>query len=80
MRLIPLTSSSIAAIGYKEILGSSKVAVMFQQGGCYIYENVPVSVFVEVIMDEESQGKAFHQKIKTKYAWRKSDLTEIEKL
>jgi hypothetical protein len=78
MRLIPLTSSQLAAIGYT---GNSLMAVQFQRGGWYLYEDVPMSVFVQVITDPDSQGRAFHRLVKQGgYRYRKTTPEEIESL
>lgn len=62
MRLIPVTSSMLAALGYntgREIL----VAQFHKNGKFFRYDGVPENVFVSVIT-AESQGVAFDQFVK----------------
>lgn len=62
MRLIPVVSSMLAALGYnadREIL----VAQFNKDGSYYQYNGVPEGVFVSVIT-AESQGLAFDQFVK----------------
>ena len=79
MRLIPLTSSQLAAVGWVGDGERSTMAVVFQNGGqCYLYDGVPRSVFVGVITDPDSQGKAFSTLVKKGgYAYRRSTPEEI---
>jgi hypothetical protein len=90
MRLIPLTSSQLAAIGWVEAgddpeghygAVAGRLAVQFQKGGWYLYDTVPEHVFVAVITDRESQGKAFHALVKKGgYDYRQTTPQEIESL
>lgn len=57
------------------------MAVQFQSGAHYLYTDVPCDVFVQVITDPDSQGKAFHRLVKRGgYAFRQADAEEIEGL
>ena len=65
MKMIPIPGSSmIASLGYK--LGEEKLVVQFQNGKVYEYSGVDEGVFVAVITDEESTGKAFTRLVKDK--------------
>lgn len=63
-----VTSSDIAEIGYDE--PSQTLEVVFHATGPYRYFSVPPAVFAEFLASP-TQGKFFHQNIKTKYAWEK---------
>lgn len=77
MRLIPITSSSIAAMGWSEtgedpnghygsVVGDLAVQFQTKDGSWsgYLYKGVPEFAFVQVITNPESQGKAFHELVK----------------
>ena len=79
MRLLPLTSSQIAAIGYDQ--STRTLAVQFQRGGFYIYDDVPMDIFVEVITDEISQGRAFGMRVKAgMFSYRQATPEEVAAL
>lgn len=92
MRLIPLTSSSIAAIGwgndhedpmghYGELAGDLAVQFQTKDGSWsgYLYHEVPMGTFVNVITDPESQGKAFDRLIKKgNFSWVKVTPDEVK--
>lgn len=82
MRLIPLTSSSVAAIGWKAYLSPDYIGtlgVVFQNGTCYVYGEVPIGVFVSVITDPESQGHAFSELVrKGNFPFEKVDMERLE--
>jgi len=90
MRLIPLTSSQIASIGFLVYDGTYHdgdavlgiLGVQFQNGACYKYHDVPMIAFVGVITDPDSQGKAFNRIIKkgNDYPYAASTLEEIAEL
>lgn len=62
MRLIPVQSSMLAALGYNP--GTEILVAQFQNGGkLFRYNGVPEGVFVSVIT-AESQGVAFDQFVK----------------
>lgn len=89
MRLIPLTSSSIAAIGWSPDLAEwnsnssplGDLVVQFQNRkgdwSAYRYFDVPMAVFVRIVTGE-SQGKAFIALVKDAgYSWVKVTPDEV---
>ena len=90
MRLIPLTSTQIAAIGFTPCSDAEAIdrddspgtlALQFQKGGWYVYQYVPMAVFVAVVTDPDSQGHAFHELVKRPgYAYRRATPEEIANL
>lgn len=71
MKMHPVSSSQIAAIGYDP--GSNRMRVQFHSGGIYEYENVDDEMHKR-ILSSKSQGSAFHKFIKPnkdKYPFRK---------
>lgn len=61
MKMMPVRSSLISAVGHEERTGLLKV--QFHQGGSYMYGNVPVEKYHEMLK-ADSMGKFFHQHIK----------------
>ena len=57
MRLISLQSSNIASVGYDP--ATEEMQVVFQTGEAYRYHGVPAGVYLAVITDPDSHGKAF---------------------
>lgn len=86
MRLIPLTSSSIAAIGWNRGEDSPDVGdlcVQFQSRSGdwsgYRYLDVPMYLFVFIVTDPESQGKAFDRLVKKgNFSWVKVTPDEVK--
>lgn len=81
MRIINLAGSTLlASIGYTpktEVF----VAQFHKNGKFFAYSGVPASVFVEVITDPESQGKAFNRLIKqVGYPYFEATAEEVEAL
>ena len=62
MRMILVQSSLLSAVGYDP--SEETMVVQFQNGRYYRYNGVPADVFVSVITDPDSQGKAFNSHIK----------------
>lgn len=63
--MVPVDSSSIAAIGYDT--GSQELYVEFLEGGrTYIYSGVP-DVTHQEFMDADSKGGYFNREIKPHY-------------
>jgi hypothetical protein len=72
IKLIPVNSSNVAAVGYDE--ASKTLAVQFHNHGrgneIYHYTGVPKSTF-EALRDAESVGKYLNAVIKTQYEYTK---------
>ena len=71
----PVESTQIMAIGHDE--ESKTLAIQFKGGSVYHYQNVPVSLFAE-LMAAESKGKFFGQNLKNavdKYPFHKQPKT-----
>jgi len=71
IRLVPVKSSNIAAVGYDE--GTSTLAVQFTgaqsglaEGRVYHYSDVPRSAF-DALRNADSVGKHFAHNIRSKY-------------
>lgn len=71
MKLDPVKSSGIAAIGYE----NGTLAVQFSSGRTYIYADVPAEL-VEKMRGAESIGRFFMAEIRSKF---KGALQEDEK-
>lgn len=57
------------------------MVVHFQNGKCYRYNGVPEGVFVAVITDPDSQGKAFSRLIRSKdFPYQEIDLATAQSL
>ena len=95
MRLIPLTSSSIAAIGYAydeyytpdspDPYYSGPLVVQFQtksgDWSAYRYDSVPMDVFVDIVTNPESQGKEFHRRVKMAgYPYEKVTPEQVQRM
>jgi len=65
----PVKSSTIRSIGYN--YDSQTLEIEFNSGGVYQYYNVPESVY-NALMSSQSHGSFFHQYIKNKYNWAKT--------
>jgi len=66
-------SSQIDRIGYDH--ETSQLGVVFKGGGEYIYNDVPVEIYRQLI-DSDSLGSAFHQLVKKGgYEFSKTILT-----
>lgn len=63
MKMQPVTSSQIAAIGQE----GNVLHVRFKNGVTYEYENVTPELF-QTLLDAPSVGSTFHSLIKTKPA------------
>jgi hypothetical protein len=60
-----------------------ELAVQFQtkngDWSGYLYHDVPIDIFVAVVTDPESQGKAFHRLVKgAGYQWDKVTPDEVK--
>ena len=62
MKMIPIRSSMLAAMGYDQ--STETLVIQFQNGKLYRYNGVPSGTFVAVITDKESTGKAFNRLVK----------------
>ena len=62
MRLISLQSSNVLSIAYDP--GNEVLVAQFQNGDFYEYSGVSPDVFLSVLLDPTSQGKAFNAQIK----------------
>lgn len=77
MRLISLQSSNVLAVAYDP--GTERMVVQFQNGEYYEYEGIPSDVFLAVLLDPESQGKAFIRHIKDGgYPYKKVEATKYD--
>lgn len=67
----------LASVGYDPT--EEVMLVQFQKGGgVYKYNGVPAGVFVAVITDPESQGKAFNEHVKSKdFPFEKLSLKDV---
>lgn len=52
----------LGSVGYDP--SAERLVVQFHNGSVYEYSGVPEGVFVAMLTDEESQGKAFNRLIK----------------
>lgn len=66
MRMIPVSSSNIASIGYE----SGTLYVSFNSGGLYTYLGVPESVYL-ALMSASSHGSYLARHIKGIYPYRR---------
>jgi len=64
MERLPVTSSSIAEIGYDP--STATLEIMFVDGRVYQYFDVPVAVY-EALMTASSVGQYFHREIRGIY-------------
>lgn len=64
MQMLPVTSSTVAAIGYDP--AAKQMAVQFKSGGTYVYHSVPQEEY-EALMASQSKGQYVHKNIKGKY-------------
>lgn len=62
MRMIPVSSSDIASVGYE----GSTLHIRFNFGGLYAYYNVPASIY-NGLLNANSKGRYFHANIKGRY-------------
>lgn len=69
--MMPVSSSMIAAIGY-DVSDKEKdigdVAIKFNNGAMFIYENVPEKLFNE-LKKSDSIGQFFNKNIKNSYSY-----------
>jgi len=63
MKMTPVVSSNIKAIGYEE----GTLRIEFLHGVSYDYRNVPEQVAKD-FFEVESKGSFFHRKIRDKYS------------
>ena len=68
MRRVAVDSSSIAAVGYAEIL--RVLEVEFRNGGVYQYLNVPPDEY-ELLMSAPSKGRHVNQSIKPRFSFQR---------
>ena len=66
MKMISVSSSDIASIGYE----NGTLHIRFHSGGLYAYFDVPESVYVD-LMAAASHGRYFHAHIKNRYHFAK---------
>lgn len=66
VEMLPVSSSSVAAVGYDEYSGD--LFVEYITSGTYIYAGVPMPVF-EDLMRAPSIGVFVNQVIKPTYTW-----------
>lgn len=68
LEMIPVVSSTIKAIGYREETESIKarLTVIFNSGGRYNYDGVPQDLW-ERLKDAESVGRFFAREIKSRF-------------
>lgn len=79
MRMVHVTSSMIATVGYDP--DQELMVVQFQNGKVYRYDGVPSGVFISVATDRESVGQAFNKHIRSKkYPYREIQLDEAQEL
>ena len=64
MKMIPVSSSAISAIGYEE--PTRRMAVRFKQGKTYAFCRVPRSVF-QAFLHSSSKGAYYDQYIRDRY-------------
>ena len=69
MKMSPVESSSVSAIGYDK--ATQELHVDFHGSGRYVYHNVPPEKY-QAVMSGESIGKALHQHIKGQFPHRKA--------
>lgn len=63
-RMIPVSSSSIAAIGHDP--KTSALHVQFKNGGVWSYAGVPAALHAEMLK-AQSVGSHFHQNVRGKF-------------
>jgi len=68
MNLIPVSSSNLAAVGYKPL--AAVLTIVFRDERIYEYFDVPATVHRE-LMGAESPGKFFHGAIRDCYPYRR---------
>lgn len=66
----PVTSSNVSKIGHDE--DSKTLAVEFNDGSVYHYENVPKDVYDDILASK-SVGKYIHSAVKGTYKHKKLD-------
>jgi hypothetical protein len=64
MKMIPVTSSAIKAVGYDP--DSNRLFIEFKQGETYTYCRVPENIF-KSILSTHSPGSFYYEHIKDKY-------------
>ena len=69
MKMIPIKSSNIKAAGYE----NGTLRIQFSNGSLYDYHEATAQLYND-FMEAESQGRFFHQKIKSKLT-----STKVEK-
>ena len=79
MRLLPLNSSNVAAMGYDT--AEQVLYVHFNNGSFYKYLGVDSGTVVGILFDPDSQGKAFNTMVKNMgYVYEALDATEVEQM
>ena len=66
MKMQPVSSSTIAAVGYDE--DTQTLRVEFNNTGLYEYSKVP-KMFYQGLLNADSVGKYFHANIKDVYSF-----------
>ncbi len=79
MRLIPLRSSLLASVGYDP--ASETMVAQFQNGKFYEYRGVDAGVYLAIVTDKESHGKAFNQFVRnTKTPFESIEPEDVQRL
>jgi KTSC domain len=68
MRMVPVTSESLAAAGYDR--ARSVLRLRFNAGGTYEYEGVPERVWAD-LLGAESKGRYFLAAIRGQFPYRR---------
>jgi hypothetical protein len=71
MEMKTVKSSNIGKIGYE----NKKLRIEFKSGGLYEYNKVPEKTYRDFVK-ADSVGKYFHAKIRSKYQFKKIELTK----
>lgn len=66
----------IAAFGYSQ--EQQVMVTQFQNGALYRYNGVPADVFLSVLTNQDSAGKAFNEHVKSKaFSFSKVDAEDV---
>lgn len=68
IKMLPVKSSNISAVGYDN--ESSKLRVVFINGGTYSYANVPKDIY-ESMVAGDSAGKYFYKNVRNNFKFTK---------
>ena len=67
IRLIPVSSSNLAAVGYDE--NKYQLYVAFLDGSIYVYYSVPPEEFQSLMTAWDSHGEYFYENIRLIYSY-----------